>query len=125
MSGATIRCQFRAPREASTVAHEPPPSRAARMLALAHHINCLIDAGQLRDYAEAAQALGLTRARLTQVMNMLLLSPALQEQLLTGDFALTERGLRRVVAEPTWQDQPSFIDSPAHGGQRTEWSALS
>ena len=110
MSGATIRCQFRAPREASTVAHEPPPSRAARMLALAHHINSLVDAGDLASYAAAAQALGLTRARLTQVMNLLLLSPDVQEQLLTGDLALTERGLRRVVAKADWGRQVASLD---------------
>ncbi len=110
MSGATIRCRFRAARQGNTGPDVPPPSRAARMLALAHHINSLVDAGDLASYAAAAQALGLTRARLTQVMNLLLLSPEVQEQLLTGDIALTERGLRRAVAEAEWGRQLASLD---------------
>lgn len=110
MRGTTIRCKFRAPRQASTVAHAPKPGRAARMLALAHHIDSLVDAGDLSSNAAAAQALGLTRARLTQVMNLLLLSPELQERLLTGDIILAERALRHVVSEPTWSGQEIVVE---------------
>ena len=39
----------------------------ARRIALAHHIEGLIERGELRDYAEAAKRLDLTRARLTQI----------------------------------------------------------
>ena len=81
------------------------PSRAARMLALAHHIERLIDGGELSGYAEAAQALGLTRARLTQVMKLMLLAPEIQERIFIGDPRGTERRLRRVVARPDWNEQ--------------------
>ena len=53
----------------------------------------VIEAGELTGYAEAARILGLTRARLTQVMNLLLLlSPAIQEQIVAGQVSATEFG---------------------------------
>ena len=84
-------------------------SRAARMLALAHHVKRLVEAGELTDYAEAARNLGLTRGRLTQVMNLLLLAPETQERVLVGDVRATERSLRRTVAEPVWDRQLSRL----------------
>ena len=92
--------------------HESPrPSRAARMLALAHHVEQLIEAGKLSGYSEAAQALGLTRARVTQVMNLLLLAPEIQEQILTVELRASERSLRRVVREPAWEGQSRLVRS--------------
>ncbi len=111
MSGATVRCKFvaatkRAPGRTVTRAAKSPkpraPSRAARMLALAHHIERLIEAGELTGYSEAARSLGLTRARLTQVMSLLLLAPNTQERLLLGDLRASERALRAQVKEPAW-----------------------
>ena len=110
---AVLRCRFRTPRrDADTTpigdtkaAARQPVSRISRMLALAHHVERLINAGELTGYAEAARALGLTRARLTQVMNLMLLAPEIQEQVLVADLPATERQLRRVVARPDWNDQ--------------------
>ena len=80
-------------------------------LALAHHVERLVEAGELAGYAEAARALGLTRARLTQVMNLLLLAPEIQEAILLGDMRATERSLRRVVREPVWAQQGNLMPS--------------
>ncbi len=80
------------------------------MLALAHHVERLVEAGELTGYAEAARVLELTRARLTQVMNLLLLAPAVQERIALGNLALTERALRRVVGEPAWAAQPAIVE---------------
>ena len=91
--------------------NRPSVSRAARMLALAHHIERLIDAGELVGYAEAARALGLTRARLTQVMKLLLLSPEIQQLVLLGKLPATERSLRHVVAEMEWPRQIAELPS--------------
>ena len=44
------------------------------MLALAHYVERLIEAGELSGYAEAAQVFGVTRAPLTQVVNLPLLT---------------------------------------------------
>lgn len=77
-----------APRKGKPPAEPKPPrtsvhvDRKARRLALAYLIERRIDAGSLRDYAEAAERLGLTRARLTQVMDLLLLPSCEQERLL-------------------------------------------
>ena len=113
MSGATVRCQFRAPRRAdaltpvgdTTAAGTDPVSRVARMLALAHHVERLVDAGEIESYTAVARALGVTRARMTQVMRLLQLAPEVQEQVLLGGLDWTERRLRRVVREASWPRQ--------------------
>jgi hypothetical protein len=84
--------------------------RVARLLALAHRIDGLIQAGELRDLADAARGLGLTRARVTHVMNLTLLAPPIQEAILdlpptTRRDTVTERQLRPVVAESVWERQ--------------------
>ena len=83
----------------------------ARLLALAHKIDGLIRAGEIRDLADAARLAGVTRARMTQIMNLLLLAPEIQEQVLDlpraqrGRDPISERDLRRIAAEPLWERQ--------------------
>ena len=89
----------------AAVGEAKAPSRVARMLALAHHVERLIEAGELSGHAEAARCLGLTRARLTQVMNLLLLAPKIQERILIGGLRASERSLRAHVKEPAWERQ--------------------
>ena len=48
----------------------------------------------LRDHAAAARLLGISRARMTQVTNLLNLAPRLQEAIVMGELALKERELR-------------------------------
>ena len=88
-----------------------PVARGAQMLAMAHLVERLVEAGDVPSYAHAARALGLTRARLTQVMNLLLLSPAVHERVLAGDVGATERSLRRLVREPEWGVQQEYLRS--------------
>ena len=76
-----------------------------RLPALACRVERLIEAGELDSYSAAADALGLTRARLTQVMNLLLLAPEIQERILSGDLRASERALRAYVKEPAWERQ--------------------
>ena len=47
----------------------------------------------------------VTRARLTQIMNLLLLAPDLQEQLLFSATTVEERRLRNVVRLVEWWEQ--------------------
>ena len=116
---AVLRCRFRAPRrvvDATPVGDTragatQPVSRIARMLALAHHVERLAEAGDLTGYSEAAQALGLTRARLTQVMKLLLLSPGIQERLLLNELVTSERALRCMKGEPSWVRQLAALPS--------------
>ena len=61
---------------------ERRPARVAVMLALAHKIQEAIDRGVVQDQAEAARRLGVSRARLTQLLDLTLLAPGIQEELL-------------------------------------------
>jgi len=85
--------------------------RVSRLLALAHHIQELIDTGQVKDLAEVARRGHVSRARVTQIMNLLLLAPDIQEEILFlprtthGADQVTERGVRTVLAEPSFVNQ--------------------
>ena len=72
----------------------PPPTRIMRQLAMAYFLEHAIEAGRLRDYAHAAKILGVSRARVSQVANLMLLDVATQEAILVGGSAVSERGLR-------------------------------
>jgi hypothetical protein len=90
----------------------------ARLLALGHEIERRIRAGELDDFAHAARMLGLTRARVTQIVNLTLLAPAIQEEILAmppvavGRDRVTERALRAIIAEPVWERQLAVLRLP-------------
>ncbi len=48
------------------------PSKLAMRLALAYYVERCIEDGTLESYADAARRLGITRARMTQVMDLML-----------------------------------------------------
>lgn len=106
----TVDFAPKSPRRATQAATGRVP-RVARMLALAHKIDGMIEAGELRDLADSARAIGVTRARMTQVMNLLLLAPEIQESILdlplvmNGRDPVSERALRPIAAEPVWKRQ--------------------
>lgn len=85
--------------------------RVARLLALAHHLDGLIRRGEVRDQADIARLTSLTRARVTQIMNLLHLSPEIQEEILflspmdRGRDPLVERNFRFIVGIPEWRKQ--------------------
>ena len=120
MSGARLKVKLRparprpCPRAKAAETARPTgpgvPNRAAQQLALAHFVEGLIEDGLLAGSADAARRLGLTRARLTQVANLLLLSPEIQERVLTGDLMATERSLRTAAGEPEWQKQVAMCN---------------
>lgn len=105
------------------VAEPPPviapvyrPARVAIMLALAHKIAAAIAAGTLHDQADAARRLGITRARVTQLLSLLSLAPDLQERVLfaqavDGIEPLTERALRLVTRARSWEEQRAICRS--------------
>ena len=81
--GSAPRKNGRATDPTNDAPHRSPvPTARARRLALAYYIEQLIDEGRLRDYANAASVLGVTRARMTQVMDLLLLPVPVQEDVL-------------------------------------------
>lgn len=75
--------------------------------ALAHHLQGAIDRGLVPDRATVAQRLGLTRAQVTQLLDLLLLAPDLQVAVLAleavdGAKPMSERMLRAVAHAGTW-----------------------
>lgn len=95
-------------RRVAPAADLPRVPRTARLMALAIKFQGMVDRGEVQDYADLARLGYVTRARLTQIMNLLLLAPELQEALLfhEGTQALTgERYLRAVTSKVSWQEQ--------------------
>src|SRR4051794_7647879 len=56
--------------------------RVARLMALAIRFEELLRAGEVASYADLAELGHVSRARITQIMNLLLLVPDIQEQIL-------------------------------------------
>jgi hypothetical protein len=85
--------------------------RITRLMALAIKFQDMVDRGEVRDYADLARLGYVTRARITQIMNMLNLAPGIQEDILaTGKLsgraeAATERQLRSIAKLVLWADQ--------------------
>jgi hypothetical protein len=83
--------------------------RISRLMALAIKFDDVIVRGEVRDYADLARLGYVTRARMTQIMNLLHLAPDLQEEILflsdgLGDRVI-ERNLRQVLTEIDWERQ--------------------
>ncbi len=79
------------------------------MLALAHYVERLVEQGVVASYAEAARQLGVSRARMSQILNLLNLPPRVQEGLLLGDLHLSERRIRRLVGRAEWEGPPDCV----------------
>ena len=110
MSQPAVRVAFgkRGSRSAPA-AENAPPSRNARQLALAYHIEALIEEGRLQSYAHAARVLGVTRARLTLIMNLLTLAPQIQNRILLEEKRLPERMLRAMTRLLDWSRQGALL----------------
>ena len=88
----------------------PRPLHVARMLAVAHEIVRLIADGTFVDQADVARVIGFTRARVSQLVDLTLLAPAIQEELLFaqgggGHDRVTERSLRALLRRSDWSEQ--------------------
>lgn len=85
--------------------------RVTRLMALAIKIDGLIASGAITDQAEAAAVGHVTRARMTQIMNLLLLAPDIQEAILSlprttrGKDPIVETHLRPIAAVLDWDTQ--------------------
>ncbi len=93
--------------------------RISRLLALAHHMERLVVSGEVKDYAELARLGNVSRARITQIMNLLLLAPDIQEAILflpkvmEGREPIKLKHLQPICLEMDW------------GRQRVRWARLS
>jgi hypothetical protein len=97
-------------------AQEPMPTlgrvpRLSRLLALALHMEDLCQRGEAADYADLARLAMMTRARMTQIMSLLLLAPDIQEEILYlprtagGRDPIREKAVRPIAAVPDWRKQ--------------------
>jgi hypothetical protein len=99
---------------AEAPAPEPEPGnvpRVARLMALAIHFDALLRRGEVPDYAAVARLGQVTRARMSQIMDLLHLAPDIQEGLLflprtqRGRDPITEHDLRPIAAIADWERQ--------------------
>ena len=86
-------------------ATKAPVNRQARQLALAYHIEALIAIGAMKDIAHVSRVAGVSRARVSQLLDMTLLAPWVQESVLDGSCALGTHELRRLTGVPDWRLQ--------------------
>ncbi len=78
MAGAPGGGQAEEDRGYGAAAH----SRITCLMALAIKFQDMVDRGEVKDYADLARVGFVTRARITQIMNLTLLAPQIQEALL-------------------------------------------
>lgn len=85
--------------------------RLARLMALAIRMEGLAQSGEVADYADIARLGHVTRARVTQIMNLLCLAPDIQESILflprteRGRDPVREHHVRPIAAILDWRKQ--------------------
>src|SRR5438034_5720493 len=88
------------------VPDQPRIPRITRLMALAIKFQNMIDRGEVRDYADIERSGYVTRARLTQIMNLILLAPDIQANIIAASAhsvtfpQVSERHLRRLTQIP-------------------------
>jgi len=88
-------------------------------MALAIYYEDLIREGHVHDYSEIATLGHVTRARVTQIMNLRLLAPDIQENLISlervveGRDSLSLRRFQSIALEADWRRQRENWDSLA------------
>jgi hypothetical protein len=85
--------------------------RVTRLLVQAHHFQRMLDRGEAADLADIARRFRLSRARVTQVMDLTLLAPDIQEEILflpaipRGGEPMSAIDLRAVLRAGGWEEQ--------------------
>ena len=85
--------------------------RIARLVALALRFDQLVCDGDVANFTEIARVGHVTRARVTQIMNLLNLAPDIMDEILHlplvthGIDPISEHHLRPIAAEPDWVKQ--------------------
>lgn len=91
--------------------------RITRYMALAIYYEDLIRKGHVHDYAEIATLGHVTRARVTQIMNLRLLAPDIQERLILlervveGRDSFSLRRFQSIALDPIWGSQRKIIQN--------------
>ena len=106
------------PGEAESTEPRGRVPRLSRLMALAIHMDALLQQGVVADYADLAALAHVSRARITQIMNLLLLAPEIQEEIL---FLPRNRGGRDAIAEPSVRCVTAIVDWEK---QRKAWAVV-
>ena len=105
------RKQLQAGESSTQPADSGRVPRVSRLMALAIRFDGLIRQGTFTDQAELARLGHVSRARVTQIMNLLLLAPDIQEDLLflprveRGRCPIHLRQLQPIAQTHDWQEQ--------------------
>jgi hypothetical protein len=109
--------RVRTVRTVSVASPTEPQGRApriSRLLALAHKLDAMVRSGEIGDYAQLARLGHISPARLTQIMVLRHLAPAIQEYILFLTAAdarfITELALRKIAREPRWDRQRELFE---------------
>lgn len=103
------------PQEGTALQRTGRVPRVSRLMALAIRFDQLLRDGVVADQAELARLGHVTRARLTQIMNLLCLAPDIQEAVLLlpstsrGRDSVTERELRPIASVLDWREQRRLL----------------
>jgi hypothetical protein len=117
------RCLVRTPETDATAAPRGRLPRITRLMALAIHFDALIQSGAVANYAELARLGNVTRARVTQIMNLLMLAPEIQEQILflprveQGRGEVCLRGLQSATRVVAWAGQHALYSEQQRTGR--------
>jgi hypothetical protein len=104
------RCRRKDEDMSLTVPHGSVP-RLSRLMALAIKCGDMVAHGEIADFAELARLGHVTRARVSQIMNLVNLAPDIQEEILflprteRGRDPIKETDVRKIACEPRWKLQ--------------------
>ena len=97
---ASHRCRM------AKISNEP---KLRQYLVLAYQVQDVLAEGKAKDLGQVAGWLGMTYTRLKQIINLLLLCPKIQEEILLINtdkiLQITERKIRNITKEIDWQKQ--------------------
>lgn len=106
--GGTVRKEDRNCDEPTVPGTLP---RVTRLMALAIRFDELLRSGKVRDLAHLAVIGKVSQPRISQILNLVLLAPDIQEALLfhprltLGKPSISEKALRPIVAIVDWDEQ--------------------
>jgi hypothetical protein len=96
--------------------------RISKLMALAIRFERLIEEKVVTDYAELARLGNVSRARITQIMNLLLLAPDIQEEILflprvaSGEDPVHLRRMQPIATVANWKAQRQACQTVVRSG---------
>jgi hypothetical protein len=115
------RAERRVNREVAVPEQPRRPSQTSLLLALAHRLEERVRSGEAKDYVSLARLSGVSRSRVGQILELLMLAPSIQEHILCSPRAndrITDRTLRIVAKELIWDQQRAVFEQLAASAGR-------